>query len=222
MNAKLNPEFIRDLRRRPHSPGVDNLARLAVALGVPPAYLIEAIEPETDGLHPTRLATIHVRAAVQAGAWREAVEWKSEEWFAVTVPVDDRFPGAPVYGLQVRGNSMDLIYPDGTVVLVVPFFDVGRLPEAGEKVVVLRRSISGEYEATLKQYEVDKQGRHVLWPRSSDPEFQSPIILEGDDPPVALAGNGLPTAESAGAFDHAAGHPDLVISALVIGSYRRE
>lgn len=222
MNAKLGPDYIRDLHRRPTSPSLDNLVALAQALGVPASYFIEAIQPEQDGLKPARLASVHVRGAVQAGVWKEAIEWPAEDWFAVTVPLDGRFPGASVYGLEVRGKSMDLVYPDGTVVLVVPFFDVGRPPRPGERVVVLRRSKGEEYEATLKEYQLDNAGRHILWPRSSDPEFQAPIILEGTDPPVALAGNGLPTAESAGAFDHAAGHPDLVIAALVIGSYRRE
>jgi SOS-response transcriptional repressor LexA len=222
MNAKLGPDYIRDLFRKPTSPSVDNLVALAQALGVPASYFIEAVQPEQDGLKPARLASVHVRGAIQAGVWKDAIEWPPDDWFAVTVPMDDRFPGAPVYGLLVRGKSMDLIFPDGTVVLVTPFFEVGRLPKPGEKVVVLRRSATGEYEATLKQYDTDDQGRHVLWPRSSDPDFQTPIILEGAEPPVALVGDGLPTATSAGALTHAAGAGDIIIAGLVIGSYRRE
>lgn len=222
MNAGVGINTIRHIRVRGHAPKPESLAKLAGALGVPPAYFLDVAVQAEVGPLPQQLVRIHVRGAVQAGAWREAIEWGADEWFAVTVPGDERFPDAPVYGLQVRGTSMDLLYPDGTIILAVPFFDIGRPPQPGERVVVLRRSNSAEYEATLKQYEVDKQGRHVLWPRSTDPEFQQPIILGTSEPPVALAGDGLPTATSAGAFDHHAGGGDLIIAALVIGSYRRE
>jgi hypothetical protein len=125
------------------------------------------------------------------------------------------------FGLLVRGNSMNRLYPEGTIVLVIRFGDLGRDPAPGERVVVVRRDRkTGEFEATLKEYDRDAQGRHILWPRSADPEFQSPIVLSGQIP-LPLGEEALPAAVSAGNL-HDAGDPDIMITALVVGSYRPE
>lgn len=220
--AQVGPDFIRDIRRRGHSPKAEKLVALARVLKIDAAELLEGIDLRNEPPQAVRLKKIQVRGAVQAGAWRESVEWPLDDWFSVTVPEDERYPTARVFGLQVRGSSMDRYYPEGTIVLAISFFDVGRPPQPGERVVVLRRSPTGEFEATLKEYETDRQGRHLLWPRSTDPEFQAPIILPADQLPISLDNAEMPVASPVAAFNHDAGIDDLLVAALVIGSYRRE
>lgn len=117
---------------------------------------------------------------------------------------------------------MDRVYPEGTIVVCIRYSDIGREPKAGERVICLRRDAGGEYEATIKEYQVDEQGRHILWPRSADPEFQQPIVLTGPTLPVAAGQEVLPSTVSAGRIFDDGGEPDLVIAALVTGSWRRE
>lgn len=223
IQAEVGLNTIRHIRKRGHAPKPASLAKLAAALGVPQSYFLDAAGGVQDTPATMPLSAIFVRGAVQAGAWREAIEWQPEDWYSVTVPADPRIPAsAQRHGLEVRGSSMDRMYPEGTIVIVVRYQDLARSPQPGDKVVVLRRAATGEFEATLKEYQTDKQGRHLLWPRSSDPEFQQPIILSGEALPLANGDEPIPPTVYAEPHQHDAGEPDLVISGLVVGSYRPE
>jgi repressor LexA len=195
------------------------------ALAAGKGYLVEEMmgKPRKSGRRPSSdlTATVQIIGEVQAGAWRAALTYPAGDQYELTLPSGDRFPGIKRYGLVVRGDSMDKIYPPGTVVVVVRFADIGQLPKTGDKVVVLRRSSgNAEYEATIKEYERDRRGRHVLWPRSSDPEFQEPFILTSPDLPVSLGSEQLPLTVFAAPID--AGEADLVVSGLVMGSWKNE
>lgn len=222
--AGVGVNSIRHLRPpREHAPKPATLAKLATVLGVPPAYLLDAAAEVPVGPGGVTMETVFVRGAVQGGEWRDAIEWPPSDWFTVQMPADPRLGSVTRFGLVVRGTSMDRLYPEGTIVLVVRFHDIGRPPRTGDRVVVLRRSTAtGDFEATLKEYELDAQGRHVLWPRSSDPEFQAPFILPPGEPPVADGGAQLPPTVFGGSPAHMAGEADVLISALVVGSYRPE
>ena len=75
-------------------------------------------------------------------------------------------------GRVVRGDSMDQIYPDKSVVYIAPISNVK--VRNGDVVMVIRRDVAGQREATLKEY-VAEGGAVWLWPRSSNPQFQAPI-----------------------------------------------
>lgn len=217
--AGVGVDWIRDIRRRGHVPKADKLAALANVLGVPTSYLLDAVnvQPSQAQLQPMlTLSTIHVMGDVQAGVWREAVQWAPVDWFTITVPADSRFPGVERFGLLVRGDSMDKVYPDGTIVIVVRYSDIGRGPFPGERVVVMRRSATGsEFEATLKEYLRDARGRHLFWPRSNDPDYQQPLIVEGTD---IVTDRRFPEQIEA---KPSAGE-EVTVSALVLGSYKPE
>lgn len=142
---------------------------------------------------------IPVVGYVQAGVWLETIELLLEDRFDIPLPIQSGFDGFIVQGLIVRGASMDLLYPHGTVLAVVKLMDLGRDPRPGERVVVFRHK-HGETEATVKEYQIGKDGVARLWPRSTHPDFQSPILV-------------TPPADD---------DEDLQIAYLVIGSYRPE
>lgn len=215
LSAGLDLSTIKRIRNRGQIPSAQILAKLEAALGCPHGYLLELVVGRPAPAAKLELSQIFVRGFVQAGLWDSALEWPEADWFPVTAPVSHGLIGAARFGLLVRGDSMDRLYPDGTVVICVRFTDLGRGPRPGERVVVIRRMRgSSDYEATLKEYEVDRQGRHVLWPRSSNPDHQSPIILAAGEVPIeATPGAELPAD---------GGEPDVAVHALVIGSYRPE
>ena len=202
-----------------HAPKPATLQKIAAVLGLPTPFLLDAAtKTDTKSGEPSAAAmdVVFVQGAVQAGVWHAALEWDASDWYGVTVPQSRKHPGRQRFGLEVRGTSMDRHYPDGTVVLVIKFDAIGRLPRPGDHVVVLQRSRNGaEWEATLKEYDRDAGGRHLLWPRSTDPDFQVPIIIAADELPVSDGSEPVPLQVTA---DDASG--DLIISALVVGAYR--
>lgn len=228
LNAKVDPGSIQRIRHRGTAPKIATLAALEKELRVPTNYFVDAAKVGV-GTSPAQLSlsrpleTIYVRGFVQAGVWRPAVEWDAQDWYAYTVPHDTRYPGVNRYGLEVRGSSMNLRYPDGTIVVVARYADIGEMPQPGDKVIALRRARTGdEYEATVKELVRDERGRYWLWPRSDDPEHQQPIPLTDIDPAPSAGSARIPTVANANGFAGDGGEPDLVILAKVLMSVQIE
>ncbi|WP_186002384.1 helix-turn-helix domain-containing protein [Mycobacterium sp. KBS0706] len=192
---------------------VDYLKAIAAALRVDIADVVESRgsekAAEVSGLAatssvvemPRGLELIPVVGAVQAGHWVEALELPEEEWEWISAPVDPRLRQVKRFGLRVNGRSMDLVYPEGTILVCAKLLDLGIEQQPGQRVICLRRSREGLMEATVKEYVVDN-GRRLLMPRSSVPAYQQPVELHDPGPDDA---NG-----------------DVLVFALVLGSYRSE
>ncbi|KXV17116.1 LexA family protein [Gluconobacter oxydans] len=203
INPAVGVDFIRDMRRRGHPPRSDKLAALAQVLEVSPASLVEVLEGRTSTVAPIHTTQIEVRGDVQAGVWREAIEWPAVDRYAITVPIDTAYRGFHRYGLKVCGQSMNKVFPEGSVVVVINFGDLGRMPKTGDFVVAVQRcSKTDQFEATVKAVQIRDDGTVILWPQSWDPAFQTPVVL----PPHDGSDN--------------AGVPDVAIQALVVGSYQ--
>ena len=144
--------------------------------------------------------TIPVIGYVQAGLWQEARQWEVSDFKPIYMPTDERFWGHRIYALQVRGNSMNKLYPEGSCVICVSAEDytniVGQI-ESGKKVVVQRKNpMDGTIEATVKEYVKNEFGTFLM-PHSTDPTF-NPIRID----------------------DGSAGYTE--ITGVVIGSFRKE
>lgn len=148
-----------------------------------------------DMPEPPSPTAIWVVGHVQAGSFREAVEWDRSRWYAVDVPVPERFRKI-AKALEVRGNSMNLEYRPGAIIIWVDMLDY-RPPRHLDHVVVYAYSKDGQVEATVKELRVDGTKRW-LWPRSDDPEHQQPIDMDAKP-------EGIETIE---------------IKGIVIGDYR--
>lgn len=182
INPKVGVDFIRDMRRRHHDPKAEKLAALAQALNIPLPQLVAALSRNdapndvSEHLIPAPVEPIEVRGYVQGGAWRSALEIPDTDRYQIMVPAKGPYTHLPRYGLEVRGESMNKLFPNGTVVEVVNFSDIGRAPETGECVVAIRRD-GPDMEATLKLYQCADDGTILLWPKSTDPNWQQPIRL---------------------------------------------
>lgn len=156
-------------------PNFEQLFHMAKILGVEPSALIDPTAATPVG------PRLFVKGAVAAGLWRPAIEWPETDWQTftgradVTAEIDHRF------GLRVSGDSMDLIYPEGTIVECVSLF--GRAEAApGKRVVVVRQDDNDQFEATVKEL-VESDGELWLVPRSSNPEHR-PYKLNGPEPGI--------------------------------------
>jgi transcriptional regulator with XRE-family HTH domain len=121
---------------------------------------------------------IPVVGEVAAGVWKAAPvrELHSiEEWLSIEV---DGYERAQLRAWKLVGPSMNLVYPPGRYVVTA------HPTEAGLRIgdyVIVQRMRAGLAEVTCKEFLVDEQGRMLLMPRSSDPEFQEPIYLKSAD-----------------------------------------
>ena len=150
------------------SPSIKDINNICEVFGVDQNYLMTG-ELETD--------TIPVIGYVQAGIWQEAIQWEQTDFKPIYSPVDDKFKGKRIYALEVRGNSMNLLYPAGSCVVCVSaedYYNVVGPIESGKKVVVQRRNpLDNTIEATVKQYMQNEFGTFLM-PQSTDPTF-SPL-----------------------------------------------
>jgi len=126
---------------------------------------------------------LRVLGEVAAGAWLEVdpiAEYDAAH-FEVPVPLDPRYPKGKVFGLVVRGTSINKIAADGDV-LVCLDVSAGIEVENGDLVVVeRRRAQEGLREVSAKRI---KRGRHVIefWPESTDPRWQEPLTIRENTP----------------------------------------
>lgn len=143
--------------------------------------------------------TLYVRGPVQAGKWREAWETPVDEQTPFTGRIDVTAPIEHRFGVRVEGESMNEVYPAGTILECVSFLGGAEI-ENGRRVVVSRRRNGTEFEVTVKEYHRDANGIEWLVPKSRHPEFQMPIRAD-DQPP---------------------GIDEVQIIGIVVGSYRPE
>lgn len=162
-----------------HSNALDHktYAKLARTAEVP-VWRLSGDQPE-----PPSPTSIWVSGFVQAGYFQEAVEWDRSRWYPVDVPVPDRFRRL-AKALEVRGESMNLEYRSGAVVIWVDFLDF-RPPRSEDHVIVYSHHKDGKIEATVKELRVTDDGKRWLWPKSTDPQHQLPI--DTDNPPAEIA-----------------------------------
>ncbi len=157
--------------RNVQKPGAGHIIRMAELAGVSPQQFLGIAAP--GGSAADR--RVRVIGSLQAGDWREALEWPTEEQYEVPAPLPQDLQDRELIGFEIHGPSMNQVYPDGSVVYVEPLFSLGREPKSGERVAVQRVSADGTYEATCKEYVVGPDGHAWLWPRSNDPQHQTPI-----------------------------------------------
>lgn len=174
-----------------HSQALDlrTYAKLARGAAVP-LHRLTGEMPE-----PTSPVPIFVVGHVEAGLFREAVEWDRSRWYEVDVPVPERFRRV-AKALEIRGTSMNLEYPDGSVAIWVDVLD-SRAPRHEDHVVVYAHRADGRIESTIKELRIDGATRW-LWPKSNDPKHQIPFNI--DEPPEGIK--------------------EIEIKGLVIGGYK--
>lgn len=160
----------------------DRAARYARFFRTTPEWLLYG--RETSETSPAQLGpAIPIQGAVAAGVFKVSMEYPESDWETFTgaahvdVPVNERF------GLKVEGDSMDLLYPPGTILECIKYW--GDYPiENGKRVIVQRTRRDGEVETTVKEYTEDRNGIVWLVPRSSNPAFQAPFRVDQPEPGI--------------------------------------
>ncbi len=112
---------------------------------------------------------------------REAAEWTAgeREKYLWPAPIELAYNRHFVLGLEVEDDSVDLLYPVGSILTCVPFSDLGRAPRSGERVVVHERSKEG-VQITVREYLVDGNRGAWLIARSNRPDIANINLGEQD------------------------------------------
>lgn len=142
---------------------------------------------------------ITVAGPVQAGRWLQVWEVDADDRQTFTGRPDVTVPLSQRFGVVVKGDSMNDLYPHGTYLECVSFLGGAEI-ENGKRVIVERLNVAGDREVTVKEYLRDDDGIEWLIPRSSNPAFQTPIRT--DEQPDDIV--------------------EVQIKGIVVGSYRKE
>ncbi len=146
--------------------------RLAALSQAYQASVGELLDEHADFLPPGPV--LFIKGNVQAGHFVEAWEVHEDEWERYTGRADIAAPVRRRFGLRVIGESMNEIYPPGTVLDCIardPYDEILN----GKRVIVQRRHFDQGIETTVKEYFVDADGVEWLVPRSRNPAFQAPF-----------------------------------------------
>lgn len=153
-------------------PDLDNLSALAKALGVTAGSLLDSGAVMSSG------PTLFLKGEVAAGVWLGAAEWPEADWQTFTGRSDVSAKIEHRFGLRVVGDSMDLLYPHGSIVECLSIFG-GAEPLPGKRVVILRKNDRQEYEATVKEL-VEQDGELWAVPRSTNPAHRPFKLAEAE------------------------------------------
>jgi transcriptional regulator with XRE-family HTH domain len=156
-------------------PPLEKLFEIAHHLGVPAGSLLGENRGAPVG------PSLYVKGEVVAGVWKAACEWPEEEWQSFTGRGDVNAEMIHRFGLRIVGDSMDQIYPPGTIIECVSTFGHTEI-EPGKRVVIVRMDNHGHYESTVKEL-VEQDGEMWAVPRSYNPAH-APIKLNGPEPGI--------------------------------------
>jgi hypothetical protein len=149
------------------------LAKLASAAGATPPKIAQATSAQIIPLF------LPVRHKVQAGYWLEAdVDTQEFREPPRAVMPDPRYSEWPQWLEEVVGDSANKRIPEGSFAHVVDAIEMGYSARDGDWVVVERRRGGGLLrERTIKQIAITRDGRVELWPRSTNPKWSAPVVL---------------------------------------------
>jgi SOS-response transcriptional repressor LexA len=179
------------------------LSALAQNQGISIAQLIgEKNQSSPNEIDWSKVDKINVIGSVQAGAFKEALEWPQEERYVTAFAGNLlKYKNIAKYGLEVKGDSMNMLYPEGSILACISTIQNPIEFKTGQRVIVERRNKEGFHEATVKEINfVD--GNCWLMPKSTNPIHA----------PIRLSPNG----------DGHEDDQDTKITGLVIGSYQPE
>jgi SOS-response transcriptional repressor LexA len=125
------------------------------------------------------LATINVIGTIRAGFWQD-VDAGDSGVYAV-VPAAPDAPSEWQYAFTVEGTSLNKIALPGDILICLDAIKAHYDLKDGDLVVVERSRYAGQMvERTAKRARRAAGGVYELWPESTDPAFQSPMVLKDD------------------------------------------
>lgn len=180
--SKLGESYVRDiLRGKTLNPTSAKLQRLANTLETTTAYLIGS---DATGATVRQVAAkvtgVPVLGRVAANTWRTVDDDFESDFDAEEVervPSVSGYPAEWQFGMIVEGNCLNKIARDGDRLVCLDLIKSQVDISEDDLVVIERRKFDGMMrQITAKRVKRTSTG-FELWPESTDPDHQSPIVL---------------------------------------------
>lgn len=169
-HTRNGPEIVSFEPRRQHT-------------GSPPARIVEASGSAKISISGVAKALtipgVFIVGDVAAGVFQEAHQRDEDDWEHITLPDDY----GEVFGLRVRGDSMDKEFPDGSVLICEHYNEADDKIPLGRYVIADRiDGATGCIESTCKKLTQDeKSGTFILLPESTNPiHMPLPLLDMGE------------------------------------------
>ncbi|ESQ82374.1 hypothetical protein AEAC466_17275 [Asticcacaulis sp. AC466] len=157
-----------------HRLGADTIYNIARELGTTVEALLE-LPPLSKG---DSQGTLPVRYRTGGGVWIEAFDFSDVPLGEVEGAPVKSYPRTQQWYEKLEGDSMNVVFPDGTYLQVVDAIAIQYVPKSGDVVIVERTRDAGFLrERSAKQVEIGADGTVQLWPRSTNPRWQQPIQI---------------------------------------------
>ena len=173
------------IRRTDDGPELVSISPRRQHTGSPPARIVEASASAKISISGSAMAEVltppgvHIVGDVAAGVFREAHQRDEDDWEFITLP--DGY--GEVFGLRVRGDSMDKEFPDGSVLICKHYNEADDEVPLGKYVIADRiDGATGFIESTCKKLTQDeKSGTYILLPESNNPiHMPLPLLDMGE------------------------------------------
>lgn len=131
-----------------------------------------------QGLEHTQPAlgrTIQVKSEARAGVMRASFDLPLSDQVETPVPIDAEMRASGAYGVLVRRPGAELLYPEGTILVVMPVTAYQGTISNGRK-LILQRINAGTVEVTVRELQV-VDGSAWLRLRSTDPRYDSSVEM---------------------------------------------
>ena len=163
----ISVSYLSNLEQFKRKANLEVISILGSQLGVSASHLVDI---------STATTSVLVDSYVAAGKWRTTVEGIANgENYEVTIFETKNYPGVKRHACEVLGSSMNRIYPEGTVLVWVPFSDIAEPLVPGRRYIVDRINGRREIERTARTFMRDANGGEWFLYESDDPEFQAPV-----------------------------------------------
>lgn len=162
--------------------------QISQVVGVP---LPEDVKPDPavniDLNHVKKeIDVIFVRGKVAANTWMDvdAMDFGYED--VETIPSLSGYPPQWQFGLKVDGNCLNKVAAHGDILVCLDLRASNEDVMENDLVIVERKKFGGQMvERTAKRVRNTSHG-YELWPESTDPAHQQPIILNDETPGIEV------------------------------------
>lgn len=168
----INEKTYGAYERGRNEPSYEDMRMFCRRFKVSPSWVVFG-DGDPTGKGTSRIPIVRVSGFLEAGNWRESIDLPFDFQKEVPVPLEIDIDDRLVYAAEVRGDSMNRLYPDGTILILERRIDGPRDVIPGRHYHVERCDTHGMREHTIKMADVASDGSIWLVPQSSDPRFTS-------------------------------------------------
>jgi SOS-response transcriptional repressor LexA len=130
------------------------------------------------------LTTVPVVGKASAGVWLEIEGLAYDDSELIPAVPYPAYPYAKQVAFKVEGPSMNKVLPDGCYAVGMTI-ETSRAPRHND-IVAVHRVRGGLLERTIKRFR-SENGAAQLFPESTDPRFQSAIVLESHEEDIEVS-----------------------------------